>query len=115
MSVEGLRERWLATARVVVDRLSLSAEQQLEHLGLMGVEGSIDELGLEFDDVWAPLGPLLDHGDAAIRSSLEALDRALENPSLQWDERALRESVEWARIREMAREALVAFGERGRT
>lgn len=110
MTGDASRSVWLAAARAVVDRLSWPAEDQLSYLKDLGVEGSIDELGLEFDDVWLAVKPLLAASDEALLWRFEALDEALASDALRWDAESLQQSGRWREVRELARRASELIG-----
>lgn len=110
MTEHEVRSAWLVTAQSVVERLGLPAQNQLNYLKKLGVDGSADELGLEFDDVWLALRPLLDASkDEELLSALTALDEALSVDSL-WDPRSLERSETWQEVRRLAQRASRAIG-----
>lgn len=109
MTISTPREHWLEAAQGVLRRLSSPADDQLQYLRNLGIEGSIDELGLEFDDVWRVLSPLLEISDRELQDRLSDIARALSSDNVPWDAGALRHSLEWHRIRELARLALEAM------
>jgi hypothetical protein len=75
-----------------------------------------DELALEFDESYrAFVGERRDQLDDEQRRCLKAVDGALarmsdQNASDLWTDEGLRTSVEWARVRALARDALRALG-----
>jgi hypothetical protein len=104
---------WL---REAVNRLADTSENQIAWF----IEKRLpaDELALEFSD-WAGLVPqLVEAGqlspDAGI--AIDALDRQLvsmsgkENAAL-WEDEALRDSAEWAKVRELAMAACLTLPE----
>lgn len=105
MNAEVQRTRWMNATRDVVHRLSMLAVDQVEYPKALGVEGSIDELGLEYDDVWPPLRKLLTPADEELRLAMEALDLALSSASISWAAEDL-ETSDWRRIRELAQNVL---------
>ena len=76
-----------------------------------------DELVLEFDE---HVRPVLSSGDPRVSArqvqTLQALDKYIESVSGQgpnaanWTEEAIHTSAVWAKIRQLARATLVAFG-----
>lgn len=109
MTTSTPREHWLEAAQLVLCRLSSPADDQLQYLRSLGIEGSIDELGLEFDDVWRVLSPLLETSDRELQDRLSDVDRALSSENVPWNADALGLSLEWHRIRVLARHALEAM------
>ena len=94
---------WADTMARVLGRLADPADLQLAYLSQLGVEGSIDELALEFDDVFRPLAPALsERGASDVVAALGAVDAALGSETLGWSAAALLESPEWNRIRALA-------------
>ncbi len=103
MSAGGSEAFWLSTTREVVDRLGWSAPEQLAYLKALGVAGSVDELGLEFDDIWPAVKTRLSTVNEELFRHLEAVHTALDRDTLRWDVESLAHSQEWQEIRELAR------------
>jgi hypothetical protein len=99
------REKELVQA---VRRLAASPDEQVAHVRRLGSYPSLDELALEFDDVFGPPGttpPAGGWGDALRR--LDATLSAMSGPENAhlWEPDALH-GPEWAKVRARAREAL---------
>jgi hypothetical protein len=100
------RERELLEA---LKRLAAPAEEQVAYLRGLGSFPSLDELALEFDDVFGPPGT--PPPDGAWEDALRSLDAVLnamsgrENSHL-WIADAL-DGPEWAAVRALARDAVV--------
>ena len=96
----------LQRIRDAVERLTWPARQQIEH-----VHGIVDELALEFDDVFAVIRDrpgefgLSPEASAGLHDLDHRLDELSDEPSL-WSEEALKTAPEWAEIRELAGEVL---------
>jgi hypothetical protein len=95
----------LASMAAVLGRLASPADVQAAYLADLGVSGSIDELALEFDDLFKPLEPRLDglRGWEAALASLRELDSSLSSEQLSWSYEALQSSQGWEEIRRLAR------------
>jgi len=99
-------------------RLAISADQQECYLTQLGV--GVDEIALEFDDLFRLAATKLDAGAIAAREYdvLCVLERALQEISGPkradlWTVEALRGRSEWAKIRELANDAIATMtGER---
>jgi hypothetical protein len=92
----------------VVKRLAAPPDEQVAHLRGLGSFPSLDELALEFDDVFGPPGstpPAGEWADALKR--LAAMLSAMSGPENAdlWTPEALH-GAEWAEVRELAREAI---------
>src|SRR5438128_9533542 len=92
--------------------LAASSHQQAEHIRQLG-NASVDELGLEFDDIapaaLAMTGPSELNSDQ--REAIAALDDQLSRMSGPehselWTVEALNSALEWTKVRELAQEAL---------
>lgn len=94
--------------RDAVARLAAAPEDQLQYLATLGVDGSADELALEFDDIYRPAQPLLDQVAAPddVRIALQRLDGRLGRSTIDWSTRSLAESEDWAETRRLAAQAL---------
>ena len=107
--------RGLANLRAALTRLGAPADEQLNYLRGLGVEGSLDELALEFDDAYRPLADVvglgLDRPDVAML--LRQLDSALASDTLRWAADDI-SSDEWECIRRLARRAQTAMNGRDR-
>ena len=91
-----------------VKRLAAPPDEQVAHVHALGAFPSLDELALEFDDVFGPTGsspPAGEWADALKRvaATLSAMSGP-ENADL-WTPEALH-GPEWAEVREVAREAI---------
>lgn len=102
----------VADLRVVVERLAASPEIQVSYLDALGVLPLVDEMALEFDDLYRPALAHLVTGDvsAEVTSGLARIDDALSAMSsgaeTLWLAPALRDAAEWARVRGLARTVL---------
>lgn len=94
----------LTSLAAVLGRLASPADVQAAYLARLGVAGSIDELALEFDDLFKPLEPRLDGrpGWEAALASLRELDSSLSSEQLSWSYEALRHSPGWEEVRRLA-------------
>lgn len=97
-------KEWLHFLIAALARLAAPAEAQLTYLSELGVTGSIDELGLEFDDFFRPLEPFMEssQGWEKALETLRELNSSLESVQLPWNVAALRQSSNWENIRRMA-------------
>lgn len=103
-------ENVIAWLREAVNRLADTAENQIAWMKKKRLPA--DELALEFSD-WAVLVPQLviaGHLAPDANTAIEALDQQLirisgEANAALWDDQALQESPEWAKVRELARAA----------
>ncbi len=91
----------------ILERLAAPASVQRQYLATLGVSPNMDELALEFGDVWPAVRPFASEG---VRAACEALDRRLLELSGRanedvWDIGAI-DGVEWAGIRALASDAL---------
>ncbi len=84
----------------VLERLASSATDQREYIDGLGLAPMLDELALEFEDLYLPLGQILDslRNGAVISRECSEISAALASPTLGWvfDDLA---SEEWAAIR----------------
>jgi len=97
----------------VVAGLAQESPRQLAYLGELGVPTGVDELALEFEDRYLPARTLLDGLGISeqVIEGLAKLDLQLAEMSgagneLLWTPQALSESVEWSRVRTLARQSL---------
>lgn len=88
----------------VLARLAAPADLQIEYLTRLGVAPLIDELALEFDDIFKPLAHRIDGrpGWKNALASLRELDSSLDSDQLPWTIDDLRESRDWEEIRRLA-------------
>ncbi|MFG2000454.1 hypothetical protein ACGFNU_15030 [Spirillospora sp. NPDC048911] len=101
--------------RAAVVRLASAADEQIEYLHHLGLNGLSDELALDFDDLFAvhrtnpdSLGPA--------GGVLVDLDHTLERMSGEanahlWTHQALRSAPEWREVRALAAYALTVLPE----
>ena len=82
-------------------RLAASAPDQIRYLTELGVADLVDELALEFDDLYRPRASLLEEVAPEAAAACRELDRMLSNAQLSWTFADL-ESAEWQRIRAAA-------------
>ena len=92
----------------VVQRLGMSAGDQERYLEELGTAPAVDELALEYDDVF---GVIRDTLDANARKIADELDQLLSERSGPeyidfWTTSSLAEHLEWEAIRHKARELL---------
>jgi hypothetical protein len=73
----------------------------------LGVADSLDELALEFDDLYRPIRGVLESlpNGAAISEACEAVDAALTSEALGWTFDDLN-SPDWDGVRQLASRAL---------
>lgn len=110
MQYQSMREALLKA----VQHLSMPADEQIAYLESLGMQGCVDELGLEFDDVMLFVQTLKTTSyltDQQI-DCLDQLNECLismsgqEKPAL-WTYEALLKSAEWNRVRTLARQVCV--------
>lgn len=89
-------------------RLAAPAANQIAYLTALGVADLVDELALEFDDLYRPRVGQLQQASAQSSVACRDLDRMLSNDQLGWTFADL-ESREWERIRATAARALDAL------
>ncbi|WP_410669524.1 hypothetical protein [Amycolatopsis sp. cmx-4-68] len=107
--MEDYQRRQLREFREALTRLTWPAERQQAWLREIGVPGLADELALEFDDFYEPLGRSLGHGDATpVLAELDALLTRMsgEVNAHLWRPDALTSEPDWQRVRELATAAL---------
>jgi len=94
---------WLASLVAVLARLAAPADVQSTYLEQLGVGGSLDELALEFDDVFRPVEAQIENNSywTEALASLRELDRALSSEHLRWTGEALRDA-DWEQIPRLA-------------
>jgi hypothetical protein len=99
-------EKFLGNFGMVLDRLSSPAKAQVRYLSQLGTGHFLDELALEFDDVYRPLAwRLATVGRGAeLIAACERLEVALRSDTLGWSIADL-DSDEWAAIRVLAQDA----------
>ena len=104
-SYHGLRRMLVESVRT----LAADADQQLRHIDALGAV-SIDELGLELDDVWPGIREsrrLRPQEKAAIDELYEYIDSMSgEANAALWTEDGVRTAAEWRRVRDLAAVAL---------
>lgn len=94
-----------------VEKLAAPADEQIAYLDKLGVLPSIDEIGLEFDDV-AAAGLSASSGlSASQRDAVGQLDLILRDMSTSgrenlWTPNALRSDSRWEVVRATARRTL---------
>ena len=96
--------------------LALSASQQEAWLASLAIQVPVDELALEFDDGHHLLPQWVDAGwlPSASVPAFSVLDRALAEMSGKehadlWSLTALHDAPEWAHVRALAAEVLLAL------
>jgi hypothetical protein len=96
--------------------LAMPAEEQLAYLAELG--GSLDELGLEFDDIGGSaaglqragrLAPAQVAAIGAIRDQLKSMSGTAN--AMLWRKEAIQTDERWHRVRELAKEALRLLSE----
>ena len=106
-------------AETFIDRLmkalsiiSAPADRQVEYLKDLG-GASVDELGLEFEDVWRQSGVILNsNGITQLQyNAIEALNKKFDQLSSDenenfWTEDALFKDNEWEKVRSLAKEII---------
>lgn len=94
----------------VLNRLALPASEQVKYLTQLGVADSVDELALEFDDIYRPLEHMLDSlGNGAVAALCRQVDTALQSDNLEWGFDGLY-SADWDKIRRLASRAIRSIG-----
>lgn len=96
--------------------LGAASDEQIGYLRKLSAPPVVDELGLEFDDIY-PVTPVLQaEGLLANRqaSAVAAVDKKLQEMSGEenkdlWTEAALRDSSEWAQVRNLAQLAAASL------
>jgi hypothetical protein len=97
---------FLEGLRSALTRLAARPDKQKRYLTTLGVADMLDELALEFDDMYRVVAPTLaaEFGEEAAEKC-EALDASLRSGSLGWRFADLT-SPEWENIRSLAMSAL---------
>lgn len=112
MSFDRVRDRLIRSLRL----LAQPAPVQMSHLRRrVGPEDGGDELRLQYEDTMESarlftgrdIGPAQAERLQALTAQFRAM--AARDSAQLWTHRALRRSSEWARVRELAAQALVAF------
>ena len=100
----------------VLSLLAASPETQLSYLKNLGIEEAVDELALEFDDVWLQCRNKLQEGllTETQFTKIENLSVMLDKMSggensRMWTEVAVRGDRQWSQIRETASRCIVEF------
>lgn len=101
-------QTWLQPLATSLHRLAAPASEQVEHLSELGVGDLVDELALEFDDLYRPLAPRLGEAYPGLSLACRELDRRLVSWRLGWTFADL-ESPGWAESRRAAAAALAAL------
>lgn len=93
------RPLWKAVAH-----LAWSPEEQLSYLTNLGVAPLLDELALEFDDIYRPIvADLIPRShDVALVDALRAVDAALSSDALRWNFENI-DDPGWQAVRSTAR------------
>ena len=105
--------RWMkARLAETLARLAAPAAQQRAYIEQLGSAPCVDELALEFDDMYIVKPLMLSRGALSTAETvpLDAVDALLKamsgrHQAVLWDLDAL-DKPEWARVRELARSAL---------
>jgi hypothetical protein len=108
-------DTFVATLMQILRVLAGTADKQVEYLkGLGGA--SVDELGLEFEEVWLLAETILESRGItqyqydAIKKLNDKLDQISgEDHEDLWSEKALFENKEWEQVRSLAKECLESF------
>jgi hypothetical protein len=112
MTVDAVRVAQLRNLRHVVERLGQPADRQLLYLRQLGLPDGIDELALEFDDVYRPLRWRLVASISPddLLASLDAIGILLTQlstgPPDNWTATELATSPTWEEVRKAALRAL---------
>ncbi|CAI9409285.1 hypothetical protein [Aestuariimicrobium sp. T2.26MG-19.2B] len=91
-------------------RLATSAPDQIKYLEALGVTDLVDELALEFDDLYRPRASLVEEASPEAAAACRELDRMLSNDQLGWTFADL-ESPQWQGIRATAAAAHSALAD----
>jgi triphosphoribosyl-dephospho-CoA synthetase len=111
MSFLRVRLRLLSALR----ELARPATAQLSHLRRRGLEDSVDELRLHYEEAMAGAAPFMGQEVSSAQAErLRVLTTRLHTMATRdqthlWSERALRLAPEWADVRELAAAALMEF------
>lgn len=104
----------LDTMREALQLLAAPAEEQIDLLERRDLE--VDDLGLLFEDAYVPLRESADElaRSEVFAAALSAVDETLSRMAGRrreedWEPAALRKGADWARLRELARQALEVF------
>lgn len=106
-----IQETFISSLMQILNILAASPDDQLEYLRSIG-GASVDELGLEFEEVWLMADSILESNGIngcqydRIKKLNETLDGLSENA---WAEEALVENAEWELIRNMAKDCIKSF------
>ena len=97
--------------------LAGSADTQIECLRNIG-GASVDELGLEFEEVWLLADSILEANEISdyqydaikkLNDKLELLSE--EGGEIAWTEDALSKNAEWEMVRELAKDCIKSFSD----
>ena len=110
MNEEARKQALVESLRGSLRRLASPATEQRRYLEELGVSPDVDELALEFDDLWPSVRPF---SSEALRCCCDELDRYFGTFSGKtfealWHVDALSRS-EWEGVRELAGRALAAL------
>jgi hypothetical protein len=93
--------------------LAFEADHQIAYLRTLGILSHVDELGLEFEDLWVQCDSKRDSGILSEQqySQLESLAKNLDEISGPqhadlWTLSALKERPEWNQVRNIAKKCL---------
>jgi len=99
-----------------IEVLASEANQQESWLADLGIRGVVNELALNFDDIAPCANDMLTNGELsqaqfALVQELDTYLKRISGPAHPelWTSEAMHTSAEWTEIRNLAREASVAF------
>ncbi len=89
--------------RRVLSLLAADADAQEDYLHRLQIATSLDELALEWDDVFTVVRPMLPEQAKASSDELDAALNAMSHGDRSlWSVSALRSRLEWRQVRELA-------------
>jgi hypothetical protein len=110
--MKGQMELLIASLNVLASAPSI----QLEHLAQLGLPEGIDELALEYDDIAAAAGTMLNNGvlnqaqaDCATKLNQFQNEFSGQANAHLWTVEALQSAEEWKTVRGMAAECLATL------
>ena len=106
----------LSLLRKALSLLAQPGQEQLDHLRNLGIQGNIDELALEYDDIAAAADDMLQQGelnksqyDLVVILSNHLRHMSVGKDQSLWSDMGLMNRPEWQDVRERAKACLAAL------